>query len=123
MLLFRVQMDADENGTVQPAAVQAFDTSLDIDPITGKTVRGQLRPIKLSLVTQQKIADAVNDELGGKDKGDARLQALRDEAAAAEQAASAVVVTVKDRLAQSEQTSTAALTSSPASRGNPAGAR
>jgi hypothetical protein len=89
MLLYRVQMDADETGIVQPQAVQAFDTSIDLDKVTGKPVRGTLRPIKLLPTTQQKIADIVNQELGGVPKGEERLQALRDELAAAEEAAAA----------------------------------
>ena len=73
-MLERIQATADLNGMIIPGSIQAFDADLIKDPITDATIRGPLRTAVISAAGRQKIADAINAELGGEQKAKRRIQ-------------------------------------------------
>lgn len=95
-MLYRIQADADNNGTIQPQSIQVFDADVITDPVTDDTTRGSLRPVDLSSTARQRIADAINAELAGPQKSAARLEAARTKAREQRERAAAVPKTFGD---------------------------
>jgi hypothetical protein len=77
-MLERIQAFAGLNGLIAPRSIQVFDQSVALDPLTDQPSRvGDLRLVELSDAARQRIADAINAELGGEAKAAQRLTAAR----------------------------------------------
>lgn len=77
-MLERIQALAGHDGLITAASVQVYDAPVVIDPVTDLPRRGDLREVRLPLDVRQRIADAINAELGGAAKAQERLAAARE---------------------------------------------
>lgn len=77
-MLERIQALAGLDGQITAASVQVFDAPVVTDPVTDEPRRGDLREVLLPLDVRQRIADAVNAELGGAAKAAERITAARE---------------------------------------------
>lgn len=77
-MLERLQCFAGLDGLISAASIQAFDAPIVTDPVTDERRRGDLIPVTLPLAVRQRIANAINAELGGPEKAAARISAARE---------------------------------------------
>lgn len=76
-MLERLQVIADLNGLVTADGIEVFDAPILTDPVTDAPTRGDLRKVVLPLDVRQRLAAAINAELGGSVKAAERLSAAR----------------------------------------------
>lgn len=77
-MLERIQAFAGLDGQITAASVQVYDAPVVTDPVTDELRRGDLREVLLPLDVRQRIAAAINAELGGATRAAERLTAARE---------------------------------------------